>query len=153
MTHEQIITTIKSCEIYDEDEFDVFIDEISEAVGNLGLSDEQKEVLIEQLLFNVERQPERDFTSWSLIHFLEWLDEDSSTNYNRQILQSVKRKPKLLTLLFVNRIVNALPETSPDKSVYIAALKEVASNSSLEEYIRNEANELYEYQMSNDKNK
>ena len=153
MTYDGIITAIKSCEIYDEAEFDAFIDEISVAVADLELSVEQKEELIEQLLLNVEQHPEHEFTSWSLIHFIEWLDEDGSTNYNVEILRSLRRKPKYLTLLLANRIVNALPETSPDRSIYIATLKEVASDPILDEYIRNEANKLYKYQLNNSKNK
>ena len=153
MSYEYLLTAIKSCEIYDEAEFDIFIDEISEAVSDFELSVGQKEDLIEQLLLNVEQQPNPEFTSWSFIHFIEWLNEDSSTNYNVKILKSLRRKPKYLTLLLTNRIINSLPEMSPDRIIYTASLKEVASNPILDEYIRSEANELYEYQLNNGKNR
>ncbi|HYE56746.1 MAG TPA: hypothetical protein VD996_17990 [Chitinophagaceae bacterium] len=148
MSYEEIISKIQTCSITDGDEFDLFIDDIAVAVAELNLSVSQREHLIEQLLFHVERQPDPEFTSWSLIHFIEWLDEDNSTNYNTQLLKSLKRKPTCLTLLLANRILNVLDDTSADKISFLTALKEIASDSNVDQLVRNEAKELYEYQLS-----
>jgi len=148
MTYEGIISEIEACSITDSDEFDLFIDEISVAVEDLGLSITQREHLIEQLLFNIENQPEPEFISWSLVHFLEWLDEENSTNYYMQVLKSLKRKPKYITLLLANRILNDLPDTSTDRILLLSALKDIASNDTFDEYERKEANEFYEYQIN-----
>ena len=148
MTYEEIITKIQTCPITDEVEFDVFIDNISVAVEDLNLSVGQREGLIEQLLTNVERQPEPEFTSWSLVHFIEWLDKDNSTHYNTQLLNSLKRKPTFQTLLFANRVLNDLRITSADRALFLVALKEVASKHSVDDHVRDAANKFYEYQMN-----
>jgi hypothetical protein len=148
MTYEEIISKVENCSITDGGEFDLFIDDIAVAVEDLNLSIAQREHLIEQLLHNVENQPEPEFTSWSLVHFIEWLDEDNSSSYNIQILKSLKRKPKYLTLLLANRILNGLSDTSTERILILTALKDVVSNDTLEEYERREANEFYEYQMN-----
>ncbi len=148
MTFEEIISKIQSCTITDGDEFDVFIDDIAVEVEDIDFSVVQKERLIEQLFLFIESQPDPEFTSWSLVHFIEWLDKDYTTNYSTQLLTSLKRKPTFLALLLANRMLNDLPDTSADRALFLTALKEVASNGSLEEYVRNEANEFYEYQLN-----
>ncbi len=148
MTYEEIISNIQTCSITDGNDFDVFIDDIALAADELNLSLPQREHLIEQLLLNVESQPEPEFTSWSLVHFIEWLDEDNLTNYNKQILKSLQRKPKILTLLLANRIINGLPDTSVERTFFLGALKEVASNTIFDEHVRDEAKELYDYQVN-----
>jgi phytoene/squalene synthetase len=148
MTYEEIISKIQACSITDSDEFDLYIDDIAVAVEDLSLSTLQREVLIEQLLLNIENQPEPEFTSWSLVHFLEWLDQDNSTNYNALLLKSLKIRPKVMTLLLTNRVLNDLPDTSTDRILFLAALKEITSDSTIDEIVKNEANEFYEYQLN-----
>jgi hypothetical protein len=149
MTYEEIIWDIKNCSITDSDEFDLFIDDIAIAYENLNLSLSQKEQLVEQLFLNIENQPEPEFTSWSLIHFIESFD-DSGTNYNAQLLRSLKRTPKVMTILLVNRNLNALPNPTPERALFLAALNEIASNNTIDEHLKNEAKDFYEYQMKKD---
>lgn len=148
MTYEEIISQIQTCSIIANDEFDFFIDDIAVITQDLSLSITQRELLIEQLLLNIENQPEPQFTSWSLVHFLEWLNEDNSIYYNVLLLNSVKRRPKLLTLLLTNRVLNDLPNTSAERKLFLAELKDIASNSDIDDFERNEANEFYEYQLT-----
>ena len=148
MSYQNITSAIQTCTITDENEFDLFVDEIIGQIDDIELSNAQKEELIGLFLAKIEDQPDPDFTSWSLIHFLDGLDEDNSTNYNDQVLQCLKRNPGYLTLLLANRIANGLPKTSPDRLNFISALKDVALNPSVEEYLRKEANALYEYQLN-----
>lgn len=153
MPYAEVVSKINTCSIVNGDDFDLFIDNVAVEVDKLSLSIAQKEYLIEQLLHLIERMPDSGFTSWSLVHFVEWLDQDNATNYNRQLLNSLKRKPKFLTLLLINRVLNDLPDTSVDRPLCLAALKEVASDSTLDDYIRNEANEFYEYQANKQEEK
>jgi hypothetical protein len=147
MTYDEIILKIKGCSITDGEEFDLFIDDVAIGTENLNLSITQREHLIEQLITQVEGQPEPEYTSWSLVHFIETLDEDNSTNYRKQLLESLKRKPKFLTLLLANRILNVLPGTSTDRILCLTTLKEIATEDAFDEYVRNQANEFYEYQL------
>lgn len=147
MSYEEILSAIQTSTITSEDEVDSLVDQISTVAGDLDLELWQKEELIAQLLRLIERQPEPEFTSWSLIHFIEWLDEDGSTSYNDQLLQSIKQSPKYLTLLLANRVLNSLTEESPHQVKFLDALQEVASNPTFDDFVRSEANELHQYQV------
>ena len=148
MTYKEIMLKAQSCPITNEDEFDAFIDDLAEAVEDVNLSLAERSGLIKQLLLNIEKQEELEFTSWSLIHFIESLDQDDFTNYNSLLLESLKRKPKFLNLLLVNRLLNSLPSMAGNRTMFLVALKEVACNYSFEEIVRNKANEFHEYQMN-----
>ena len=145
MTYKEIISRVQNCSIVDDNEFDLFIDDIGAAVEGLELSTVQRDHLNGELIANIEKQPEPEFTSWSLLHFMEWLDNDNTTNYNQQILESLKRKPKVMTLLLANRIINGVP--SVYTTLLLNALKESASNNTLDDYVRKQARDFYDYQM------
>lgn len=148
MTYEEIISKIQACSIIDEGEFDLFIDDIAVTAGDLNLSIGQRDHLIGQLLLKIENQPDAEFTSWSLVHFLEWLDHDNCTSYNTQILKSLQKEPKYLTLLLANRILNELPDTSADRALFLTVLQDIASSRTADEHVREEAKEFYEYQLN-----
>ena len=148
MNYEQIISQIQNCQITDENEFDTFIDDIAMAVDELNLAVAQKGQVIGLLLSNIESQPNPEFTSWSLIHFIEGLDEDDTTDYNRQLLHSLKRRPRFLTLLLVNRILNGLPVSAGYRKVFLTELNQIVLNDAFDEHVRNAANEFYNYQLA-----
>ena len=148
MTYEEIISKIQYGLPTDENQFDLFIDDIAIVTERLDLTIPQREYLIDELLLNIEKQPESGFTSWSLIHFIEGLDYDNNTSYNIKLLTSLKRKPTFLALLLINRLLNAFPSISSERTLYLAALKEVASNNTLDDFVRHEANQFYEYQLN-----
>jgi len=100
------------------------------------------------LILNIENQPESEFTSWSLLHFIEGLDKNNNTSFNKQILESLKSKPKVMTLLLANRIINNLSEWSADRTLFLTALKEVASNNDFDPFVRKQAGKFYEYQIN-----
>jgi len=139
---------IQCCLITDENEFDLFIDDVIASVGELNLSITQRERLNGALILNIENQPESEFTSWSLLHFIEGLDKNNNTSFNKQILESLKSKPKVMTLLLANRIINNLSEWSADRTLFLTALKEVASNNDFDPFVRKQAGKFYEYQIN-----
>jgi hypothetical protein len=148
MTYGEIISKVQNCSVSRDEELDLFIDTIAETVEGLNLSSVPRERLLEQLLLSLERQPNAELTLWSFIHFIEGLDQDNTTNYLTQLKKSLERRPTLLTLLLTNRILNSLPDESADRVLFLTALKEIASNSSLDENVRIEASEFYEYQLN-----
>jgi hypothetical protein len=148
MAYEEIISTVQNCSVSSDEELDFFIDTIAETVDRLNVSSVQRERLLEQLLLSLERLPNAELSSWSFIHFIEGLDQDNTTNYSTHLKKSLERRPTLLTVLLTNRILNSLSDESADRLWFLTALKEIASNSSLDEIVRTEAGEFYEYQLN-----
>ena len=53
-----------------------------------------------------------------------------------------------MTLLLANRIINNLSEWSADRTLFLTALKEVASNNDFDPFVRKQAGKFYEYQIN-----
>ena len=74
----------------------------------------------------------------AMVHFIEKYDPE----YIPLLIQSIKRAPSMHTLWMLNRCING----SDDADEYIDVLKEVAANESLDEAIRQSAQEFVNYQ-------
>ncbi|GAA4442777.1 hypothetical protein GCM10023188_42860 [Pontibacter saemangeumensis] len=149
MEFEKILSRLESSTLSDEDEVDVFIDEISSLLEDFELDKEQKEKLINRILRFIERQENEEFISWSLIHFIEWLDEENTTTYNNQVLESLERKPTSLTLILLNRIINAETANLIKKDRLVEELKRVTKNPGATNFVQQEALDFYERQLKN----
>lgn len=74
-----------------------------------------------------------------LVHFLE-----EKNDYHKALKESLKRKPTVLTLWMVNRIINGVPEA--EKSEWLSILETVSSNESTDDITKDEAKKYLEYQ-------
>ena len=91
------------------------------------------------LLF--ERHPEEDNELlWGLLHGIEGFP-----GCNENILVSVQRRPALMTILMLNRMINA-GQGQVSGVDLLAQIKAVATDCSVPESIRNRASKLMDYQ-------
>jgi hypothetical protein len=74
-----------------------------------------------------------------LVHFLE-----EENDYHEALKKSLNRKPTVLTLWMVNRIINGVPEN--EKSQWLSVLESVSSNESADDTVKSEATEYLEHQ-------
>lgn len=74
-----------------------------------------------------------------MVHFLE-----EKNDYHKALKESLKRKPTVLTLWMVNRIINGVPEA--EKSEWLSILETVSSNESTDDITKDEAKKYLEYQ-------
>ncbi|MDO4944531.1 MAG: hypothetical protein Q4E74_04925 [Ruminococcus sp.] len=94
------------------------------------------------LLQIMERHPLDDFGApGPLVQFAERFYKNG---YEEKLIESLKRRPAVHTLLMLNRIING----SDSKDEYIALLKEVSERADIEEEIKNSAQEFIDYQNS-----
>ncbi|MCR5327313.1 MAG: hypothetical protein K6E12_00455 [Saccharofermentans sp.] len=95
--------------------------------------------IVEDLLRIMEKHPLDDFgMPGAMVRFIEKFDPE----YIPLLIQSIKRAPSMHTLWMLNRCIN--DSDNPDE--YIDVLKEVAANESLDEAIRQSAQEFVDYQ-------
>ncbi|GGG26811.1 hypothetical protein [Pontibacter amylolyticus] len=149
MKIEEILSRLENSKLSDENEVDVFIVEISSSLENLELDKDLKEKVINRLLCFIERQENEEFISWSLIHFIEWLDEGNTTNYTSQVLESLERKPTYLALILLNRIINSETANLDVKDQLMQELKRVTVNPVATDFVQQEAMDFYERQLKN----
>jgi hypothetical protein len=148
MNFEEILYLIRSNEKTDEGEIELFVDDLADCIYEIDLSLNQRNDLITAFLELIENQPDPEFVSWSLVHFLEWIDEDGNSDYKRLLLSSAKKKPKNMTLLLMNRLINGNETCSELVNSLLETLKEIANNPIVDNQIRAEAKEYVEYQKS-----
>ncbi len=74
-----------------------------------------------------------------LVHFIE-----EENDYHQILKDSLKRKPTVLTLWMVNRIINGVPEA--EKSEWLSVLELVVGNESADDISRAEATRYLEHQ-------
>ena len=79
---------------------------------------------------------------WNLVHGLETLPD-----YEKNLFESIKRKPSEFSLLMVNRILNAGITEVGDVNI-LDLLKSVAIDESQSDEMRKEAQHFVEYQDS-----
>jgi hypothetical protein len=93
-------------------------------------------------LFDVmERLPDSELGSpGSLVHTLEKLP-----GYEQELVRSVRRRPAILSVWMINRILNT--ELSADqRKMYMELLNEAASHSNAPETVRDDARSFIEFQ-------
>lgn len=144
MDFQEVLLKIENSKLSEEDEVDVLIDEISSSLENLELNNEQKEKVINHLLRFIEGQENDQFISWSLIHFIEWLDEENTTNYTSQVLESLEKKPTYLALILLNRIINAETANLDVKDRLMQELKRVTKSPVATDFVQQEAIDFYQ---------
>ena len=89
---------------------------------------------VEQILGIMERNPDAYFgRPGPLVHFIETF---YGKGYEKELLESVKRRPTLHTVWLVKRIIN--DSKLIDKSIYLSALNEVLEDNTIDEKIKNE---------------
>jgi len=74
-----------------------------------------------------------------LVHFIE-----EENDYHEVLKESLNRKPTVLTLWMVNRIINGVPEA--EKLEWLSTLELVSSNELADEIAKGEAARYLEYQ-------
>ena len=122
-------------ELVGTDDFEYEMDKIMGRIGAEGTGFE----IVEDLLRIMEKHPLDDFgMPGAMVHFIEKYDPE----YIPLLIQSIKRAPSMHTLWMLNRYING----SDDADEYIDILKEVAANESLDEDIRQSAQEFVDYQ-------
>ena len=122
-------------ELVGTDDFEYEMDEIMGRIRAEGAGFE----IVEDLLHIMEKHPLDDFDMpGAMVHFIEKYDPE----YIPLLIQSIKRAPSMHTLWMLNRCING----SDDADEYIDVLKKVAANESLDEAIRQSAQEFVDYQ-------
>ncbi|MFA7369746.1 MAG: hypothetical protein WC334_08895 [Kiritimatiellales bacterium] len=96
-----------------------------------------------RVMFEVmERLPESDLGSpGPLVHTLEQM----LGHYERELVESVKRKPTPLAIWMVNRILNAT-RTPEERQIYLNLLRFAAEHPAASAAVRHEAQHFIEYQ-------
>ncbi len=81
-------------------------------------------------------------TPGPLTHYIEKFWEEIE-DYDKCVVDSVKRKPAIHTIILLNRIINSV--TGKEKQDYIQILEEIQKNENIDNSIRDMANMYLEY--------
>lgn len=98
----------------------------------------------ESIFYFIENNPDADIGSpGPLIHLIEKFYPE----YLPRLIQSLKTKPTNNTVYLLNRILNSsLPIEKREE--YLLILVNVVNNKSIDQLVRDEAKEFYEYQTN-----
>ena len=143
MKYEEVISGFRALRASDFDYMNVDargLERLSELTDALMLLPD-KEKAIPELFDVMERLPEAELGSpGPLVHTLERLYA-----YEPELVRSVRRRPSLLSVWMVNRILNtALSEDA--RRMYLALLQEAASDRNVPETVRHDARRFVELQ-------
>ena len=132
--------------------YDTLLNELEEKVGSDYFEAEMDEIMskleaegagfeiIERLLGIMERHPLDDFgMPGAIVNFIEKFDPE----YIPLLTGSIKRCPSAHTVFMLNRCING----SENKDEYIKILEAVAEDESIDDYIRESAQEFVDFQM------
>jgi hypothetical protein len=145
MTYEQVISGLKLLEAPD---FDLDNVEARGAERLYELTDAlmalpSPERAIPELFGVMERLPESDLGSpGPLVHTLEKLSD-----YEDNLVKSVHRRPTVLSVWMVNRILNSVLPLESRQS-YLTLLEETAMHPDATNGVRNDARRFLEYQRT-----
>jgi len=97
----------------------------------------------ESVLQVFERFPENDESVfWGILHGLETLP-----NYEEKLIESVQRKPSLIGLLMINRLINSGKEIIGGIRL-LDLLSSVSKKQQISEIIKSQAENFLEYQQN-----
>ena len=122
---------------YDEVDMEMLYDFI-ESVENLP----NKRDAIPPIFSFIEEFHDKELGSpGPLVHFIE-----EENDYHEFLKESLNRKPTVLTLWMVNRILNGVPES--EKLQWLSILESVSSNHLADDIAKGEATRYLEYQRA-----
>ncbi|MEM6843066.1 MAG: hypothetical protein AAF632_12630 [Bacteroidota bacterium] len=105
---------------------------------------EDAKLIIPALFELLEKYPEADFgVPGPIIHTLESFEDD----YEEHLFLSIKRKPVPMTILMLNRIVNA-SENLSERTKYVQTLYYLSTMSDIDPTAKRDAHKFYKYQLS-----
>jgi|SRR3954463_5262517 hypothetical protein len=143
MTYEEIVMGLRSLQ---ERDFDL---NNTDAFGNERLYELTQGLLnlhspersIPELFAVMERMPDADLGSpGPLVHTLEKL-----TGYETELVESVRRRPALLSVWMVNRILNSNPQEHI-REQYLTLLRDVEQRRDVSKTVRKDAADFVEFQ-------
>ena len=121
-----------------EDEDFITTEEVLEDI----LEDNDSITLVEKILLFMEEHPDIDYgMPGPLVHYVE---RYFLRGYEQLLYDSIKRKPTIHTLWMLNRILNSPKLDESEK--YISLMREVSNDKNIDESLRNEAKEYWDYQ-------
>lgn len=122
----------------DTDDFEYEADICIEQLENMNTGIES----VKELFGLIERHPLSDFGGpGSIVYYLE---QFSGKGYEDLLEGSIKRKPTVVTILMLNRLING----SDDADKYLSIMKTVLERTDTENEIKELANEFLLYQHS-----
>lgn len=135
----EIIKKIKELSEYADDD-DILYKEYQ--ICDLLETADDKEKYIPYILEIMENNPLADFgCPGPLVHFMESCDIDI---YEKFLKESIKKRPAIHTLIMLNRLYNG--RTLNELPEYMEILENICKNASVDEDIRNTAEDFLNYQ-------
>lgn len=130
---------IKKLEKYiDTDDFEYEADKCIEQLENMNTGIES----VKELFELIERHPLSDFGGpGSIVYYLE---QFFGKGYEGLLEESINRKPTVVTILMLNRLING----NDDADKYLSLMKTVSERTDTENEIKELANEFLDYQRS-----
>ena len=150
MLLEQLIERInkfnrdEKCEDFEITEF---FDKIGDEVPDSKELNKQEKIDLITALFNYQKRQDQDSAiDWSFLHLIEGIDEADLNIYEPLLIATFAQFVNSTTILLLNRLMNAIEGEKRLK--YIEILRTIVSDTNVSKWVREEAKDTLEFQMS-----